>query len=157
MLAIRNFAHVLTAAVYITWWGLKVRMECHTLELYTATFKSCWPNTLKRIKLYYIRCVKILEAEGTCIEWLRIETAMLWRQGRYFSSLPRRGTKTGPAPKHTRSETVWKSRTRSETVWKSRTRSETVWKSRRQSEADWKSRTRSEDHGRTKSAPRHEA
>ena len=27
MLAIWNFAHVLTAAVYITWWGLKFRME----------------------------------------------------------------------------------------------------------------------------------
>ena len=40
MLAIWNFVHVLTAAVYITWWGLKVRMEMfaewwrHTLELY---------------------------------------------------------------------------------------------------------------------------
>ena len=40
MLAIWNFAHVLTAAVYIAWWGLKVRMEKfakwwrHTLELY---------------------------------------------------------------------------------------------------------------------------
>ena len=35
-----NFAHVLTAAVYISWWGSKVRMEKfekwwrHTLELY---------------------------------------------------------------------------------------------------------------------------
>ena len=27
MLAIWNFAHVLTAAVYIAWWGLKVWME----------------------------------------------------------------------------------------------------------------------------------
>ena len=40
MLAIWNFAHVLTAAVYISWWGLKVRMEkfvkwwCHTSVLY---------------------------------------------------------------------------------------------------------------------------
>ena len=34
-----NFAHVLIAAVYVAWWGLKVRMEkiakwCHVLELY---------------------------------------------------------------------------------------------------------------------------
>ena len=39
MLAIWNFAHVLTAAVYITWRGLKIPMEKfakwwhHTLEL----------------------------------------------------------------------------------------------------------------------------
>ena len=40
MLAIWNFAHILTAAVHIAWWGLKVPMEKfakwwrHTLELY---------------------------------------------------------------------------------------------------------------------------
>ena len=39
-LAIWNFAHILTAAVNITWWGLKIRMEkfakwwCRPLELY---------------------------------------------------------------------------------------------------------------------------
>ena len=42
MLAIWNFAHVLTAAVYIAWWGSKVRTEKfakwwrHTLELYSC-------------------------------------------------------------------------------------------------------------------------
>ena len=39
MLTIWNFAHILAAAVYIAWWGLKVWMEkfaklwCHTLEV----------------------------------------------------------------------------------------------------------------------------
>ena len=39
MLAIQNFAHILTAAVYSTRWGLKVRMEKfakYTLQLYVS-------------------------------------------------------------------------------------------------------------------------
>ena len=48
MLTIWNFAHVLAAAVYIAWWGLKVRMEIfgkwwrHTSVLYcTHYIESC--------------------------------------------------------------------------------------------------------------------
>ena len=46
-----KFAHVLTAAVCIAWWGLKVRMEKfakwwhHTLELYVLVLKRTWGVT----------------------------------------------------------------------------------------------------------------
>ena len=48
MLAIWNFAHVLTAAVHITWWGLNVQMEKfakwwrQTLEIYWGSFATSY-------------------------------------------------------------------------------------------------------------------
>ena len=57
MLAIWNFAHILTAVVFISWWGLEVRMRifakwwCHTLGLH---FRLCRAVARHYIYIFFI-------------------------------------------------------------------------------------------------------
>ena len=65
MLAIWNFAHVLTAAVCIVWWGLKVRMLKfakwwrHTLELYPLHTSNLY------LQMYFVE-FNFFHSEFTC-------------------------------------------------------------------------------------------
>ena len=55
MLVILNFAHVLTAAVYITWWGLKVWME---------KFAKWWHHTLELYRVLYLQDIQYILSGG---------------------------------------------------------------------------------------------
>ena len=80
MLAIWNFAHILTAAVYIAWWGLKVWMKKfakwwhHTLVLYTYThYTFCTIHT----SVFVYRTLKHL-FQGQDNVWQQRATWRVW-------------------------------------------------------------------------------
>ena len=88
MLAIWNFVHVLTAVVFISWWGLEVRMRIfakwwrHTLGLYKAQkkgFNGIWTHDLHDTgaMLYQLSYEALLEACQERVQFISV----IWREG----------------------------------------------------------------------------
>ena len=68
MLAIWNFAHILTAAVYITWWGLKVPMEKSMMTSHFRIFCNRPPTWRQWRHMQTISCTYAFFLDrGLCI------------------------------------------------------------------------------------------